>query len=1005
MCLALMDINDWLEDRIKQRVQMQTQKDKLTALDASPSSQQGQAFSNNQLQDLLSPTRKQANRRRELYDQLVHLRRTTAKRVHKFETQYRSTRASRELLSAKIAVSCENRLRFLQQQQGDVSTSLPGFDKASRSSDPNQFQEQTARFQAETQYWDAHRQAQAWQSHLQIVQAIKSKQKWWQTSIAGSEKDIRRVYASSPWETERKVWTWPPRHEATKCTTEASNSNSSESPEQQGPSHSSDIDAFIFSLNRSENQCPTPVDDQEASEWWRAHCMQPHLVISERENDQHETNNNNDEDEFHHRLWSSEALANPTFHRLYVQSQRRNQTKEHKLAVNTLIDRFQKHVNQRVGEVEMQIEVNTKLQQDIVLRRQQIKKRRTREENAVVSIQRVFRGLQGRKEAQQVRAEFFVMVKGRAIRKGKCEECGEQQAVLECNECEESLHFCPVCWVQVHATRRRKLHVAIPMSVAVSASRRVVAVEVPVEGYRARAPPTTSTTVATASKKPQTQSEAVRGAFETTGGAKPAANEEPRIGAAGKPQTLKAKTTALTSSAKKEANSVTPSVERWKPNASSEKARTSLSVAMETAGDDSLFDSQNQSGGDSSCPPVLEDTVTTESEPQPSEAVLPDLGETSKLPKPVAAAAATTTTSKRTTPTNAASKAVASRSSLKQQREGSASAKSEVAAHEGGDTTSSATPGIRDAAVSHVSVKASSASAALDTSHPPAQVKVKPSLDSSESPAPGATATDSTRQEDIATITSKAKAPARVSLKHQTPAEGQNNDTEEIETKPRADRPSDTDTSHESVEAKNEEVRKAAQPVKAKPAGRTSLKERMKSASSTLVQREAAPMIQRSETTLSPHVAAEPLSVDTSGGGVIAHSSSVATSFESAPMGEANEPAALDSVGMERAHESEATISAAASHIAIAHAEHDDSVVSTSSNLLSAPDAAAAADDDDNEPKPLRIEEQHDDELETKALVPSQPAEANGVLKSSSPPPAEAPTGGVKTEILLASKD
>lgn len=277
---------------------------------------------------------------------------------------------------------------------------------------------------------------------------------------------------------------------------------------------------------------------------------------------------------------------------------------------------------------------------------------------------------------------------------------------------------------------------------------------------------------------------------------------------------------------------------------------------------------------------------------------------------------------------------------------------------------------------------------------------MKPSLDSSEPPAPGATAADNTRQEDIATITSKAKAPACVSLKHQIPAEGQNNDTEEIETKPRADRPSDADTSRESVKAKNEEVRNAAQLVKAKPAGRTSLKQRMESASSTLVQREAAPMIQRSETTLGPHIAAEPLSVDTSGG-VIAHSSSVATSFESAPMGKANGPVALDSVETERAHEPEATIPAAP-YIAIAHAEQDDSVVSTCSNLLSAPDAAAAT---DNEPKPLRIEVQHDDELETKALVPSQPAKANGVLESSSPPAAEAPTGSVKTEGLLVSKD
>ncbi|GAB9468564.1 hypothetical protein Gpo141_00005880 [Globisporangium polare] len=342
---------------------------------------------------------------------------------------------------------------------------LPTVDKSTRTYDPSNVQAQTARFQAETQHWSPKRQARAWQSHSQIVQTIQNKRNWWQTSIAGCEKDIRKVYADSPWENERKVWTWPSRHGAT------------DSHEERGPTHSSDIDAFLFSLHRLDSQvddqredapkCPPPVDDHEASEWWRAHCIQPHLVISNSsENGQHEaSHNNNDEDEFRHRLWSSEALANPTFHRLYLESQLQSRTTEHKLAVNTLTDRFQKYVNQRVGEVEMQIEVNTKLQQEVLLRRQQIKKRRTREENAVVSIQRVFRGLQGRKVAQQVRAEFFVMVRGRAIRKGKCEECGEQQAVLECNECEESLHFCPVCWVQVHATRRRRLHVAIPMSV------------------------------------------------------------------------------------------------------------------------------------------------------------------------------------------------------------------------------------------------------------------------------------------------------------------------------------------------------------------------------------------------------------------------------------------------------------------------------------------------------------------------------------------------------------
>ena len=55
------------------------------------------------------------------------------------------------------------------------------------------------------------------------------------------------------------------------------------------------------------------------------------------------------------------------------------------------------------------------------------------------------------------------MVKGRAVRKGLCEECAEGRAVLQCSECQECTQFCPQCWVHVHSTRRRKAHIPIPM--------------------------------------------------------------------------------------------------------------------------------------------------------------------------------------------------------------------------------------------------------------------------------------------------------------------------------------------------------------------------------------------------------------------------------------------------------------------------------------------------------------------------------------------------------------
>ena len=56
-----------------------------------------------------------------------------------------------------------------------------------------------------------------------------------------------------------------------------------------------------------------------------------------------------------------------------------------------------------------------------------------------------------------------------AQRQGKCEECGQAPAVLECHECietdSEKLVFCPECWVSIHRTRRRQRHRAIPMTI------------------------------------------------------------------------------------------------------------------------------------------------------------------------------------------------------------------------------------------------------------------------------------------------------------------------------------------------------------------------------------------------------------------------------------------------------------------------------------------------------------------------------------------------------------
>ncbi|ETV94353.1 hypothetical protein, variant [Aphanomyces invadans] len=96
---------------------------------------------------------------------------------------------------------------------------------------------------------------------------------------------------------------------------------------------------------------------------------------------------------------------------------------------------------------------------------------RLRRHHMATRIQRRVRGNKGRAEAQEIRAKYFVQVKGRAVRKGLCEECGDVRAVLQCDECQETSHFCPQCWVQVHSTRRRKTHVPKPMAIESTAPK------------------------------------------------------------------------------------------------------------------------------------------------------------------------------------------------------------------------------------------------------------------------------------------------------------------------------------------------------------------------------------------------------------------------------------------------------------------------------------------------------------------------------------------------------
>lgn len=287
---------------------------------------------------------------------------------------------------------------------------------------------------AKSDNWSLGQKQRAWSHHDQLVENMLAKEHWFETTVAGTTRDIRLVYSRSPF--DEHVWTWPRQDHSV---------GTKQEPVEE---LATAVDVFTFSLADPVAAVPPPLPDPEASQWWRAHCTQSHLKVKSEDGSS----------------WSSEALMNPDLHQLTLEMKRSSEAEQHAAAVQARAVRLQQDVNQQIRAIELQIELNTRMTREMALRKQTAKKRLSREQQAAVSIQRHVRGAHGRKKAHEIRCEFFVMVRGRAIRKGKCEECGAQPAVLQCKECEESVHFCPMCWVHVHSTRRRKMHVAIPMA-------------------------------------------------------------------------------------------------------------------------------------------------------------------------------------------------------------------------------------------------------------------------------------------------------------------------------------------------------------------------------------------------------------------------------------------------------------------------------------------------------------------------------------------------------------
>jgi len=382
------------------------------------------------------------------------MKRTTAQRVLRYDRGTRASRPTTELHSAQLISSCENRIKHLQgetPEQMDLSEETNQRVNAAAQS---------------MEKWDSARRLRAWNHHSRALGSVLEKRHWWQTRLAGDERDIRKVVVpKSPWEDEIKIWVWPHSE---------SNKQEHRSIADVSPSASPwpSMEIHRFLVGDEEPQGGPVSSDAEASEWWGAHCTQSHLpsngalLIDNPYRAEFSSNVTSEGDVFP--VCTSEMVANRELYDLQLRAKRAARTKTLENDVQQRMKHLTAQVERRVLEMETQVEANTQLALEIVRRNEEKRVRITREQQSVETIQRHARGMLGRRCARERRAEFFVMVRGRAIRRGRCEECGDQRAVLECQQCEESVHFCPMCWVHVHSTRRRKTHVAIPMTTVVA---------------------------------------------------------------------------------------------------------------------------------------------------------------------------------------------------------------------------------------------------------------------------------------------------------------------------------------------------------------------------------------------------------------------------------------------------------------------------------------------------------------------------------------------------------
>nr|KAE8933961.1 hypothetical protein PF009_g16054 [Phytophthora fragariae] len=295
------------------------------------------------------------NRRRELYEQVIAMKIATAHRVRRHECGARASRPERDIFSAQLIASCENRLKYLTSESPEQMTAL---------------EEDNQQVLSEVERWDPARRIQAWNHHRRAVCSVLDKQHWWQTQLAGDERDIRRiVVAKSPWEDENNIWVWP--------------------------------------RDGHDNQKEAAADRLSSTSLWPSEEIQrflSHLVtngalfIEGPYRAEFSNNVTNEGDVFP--VCTSEVVSNRDLYQLQQRAKRVARTKSLEQDIEQRIKALTAQVERHVHDMEAQVEANTQLAREVVQRKEQQRARITREQHASMTIQRYTRGMQGRKFAR-----------------------------------------------------------------------------------------------------------------------------------------------------------------------------------------------------------------------------------------------------------------------------------------------------------------------------------------------------------------------------------------------------------------------------------------------------------------------------------------------------------------------------------------------------------------------------------------------------------------------------